>query len=124
MLDTTANWLEIIGFVALIITTVNTLWLRADRARQNAPIYLELHNGKRVYRLPTPVRRQDFSRAEVMGRLGTIPMRGDAQGRYKIAYISNPKFLADIERIYTDNLVEDTLVIPCDDTEYDQFDIA
>lgn len=132
-LDTIANWLDVIGFVALVITAIGStfsairLWI--DNERQKAKIYIALQTKHQTYTLPTPVRRKDFSRAEVQGRLGTIPIKEPEtepgkQNRYKLKYISDPRFLAEIERIYADNRMQDTLVIPCSDDEYNQFNIA
>lgn len=127
-----ANLFEILGFAILIITVISTLItlfntriLRTEQREANKRITLVLevkdNDSSASYTLPGAIRRKDFSRAEIMGRLGMIPLEDESKRFFTLGYVQkNPKFLKDIEEIY--DLKEDAIMtIPCTQAEYDQF---
>lgn len=115
-----ANLAEFVGFFVLIIALVNTHILRTEQKADHKRIILLLEdqNSNRSHQLPGGILRKDFSRGEILGRLGMLPLK---QGtRFKIEMINNPKFLQKIEDIY--NQRDDAiLTIKCTQDEYDQF---
>lgn len=73
------------------------------------------------YTLPGAIMRKDFSRSEIMGRLGMIPLK--TKNRFDLDYAQkNPKFLEDIQRIY-DAKADSIMTIYCSREEYEQFDL-
>jgi len=121
-----ANLAELLGFVVLLITLLSVHVLRAEQREGNKKITLLLEvegQPSRSYPVPGTIRRKDFSRAEIMGRLGMIPRKDKTASQFNLGYVRNPKFLADIERIY--ELKADVIMtIPCSSSEYEQFDFS
>lgn len=132
-LDAQANLAELIGFVILVITLFNTYVLRSEQRKGNQVVRIRLEvkeNPASVYQLPGTIRLKDFSRAEVMGRLGMIRIKDAEQKFFKLGYVQkDPNFLTEIERIQSGKQSnqekiagEFQLVIPCNQEEYDQFE--
>jgi hypothetical protein len=100
--------------------------LRADAERQqrrrDQQVKVLLQNGVRTVELPVALSLAEFSRAEVLGRIGMI----QPGGRFKLAYINTPQFLQQIVQILNcdDTRSELLLTIPCDEAEIEQFAIA
>ena len=84
-----ANLAELIGFAVLIVTLINVHILRTEQREGNKKITLLLEVEGRSdlnYLLPGTIRRKDFSRGEIYGRLGMIPLK---QGtRWQIRYVT------------------------------------
>jgi len=125
-LDWLANLAELIGFCVLLWTFFNVYVLRTEQRLGNKKITLLLEvEGKPSisYTLPSYIRRKDFSRQEVMGRLGMIPLE-DTDKRFDLRYVQkNPNFLKEIEDIY--NRKDDAILkIYCSEKEYQQFDFS
>lgn len=118
------------GIVGLISAVAATgAWLRAraladdlaaERASENEVIgiVLDCEDG-RTRSLPVHLRRREFSRAEVLGRLGMMPMRS-AGARFSLRFLATPQFLADLDRVQSVR-GNDTLRIPCSIAEFEQF---
>ena len=122
-----ANLAEFIGFIVLVLTLLNTYILRTEQREGNKKVTVLLEvegQPSRSYTIPGTIRRKDFSRAEIMGRLGMLPFKNKEQERFYIGYVNkNPKFLQAIEDIY--NLKDDTIItIYCSSKEFDQFDFS
>lgn len=94
----------------------------AERMRQNRAVTLVLQHGARRIELPVELRRAELTRAEILGRLGMIPMRTRGQ-RFSLDYLNTPDFLRQINQIASGN-GPGLLTIPCTAAELDQFDIA
>jgi hypothetical protein len=81
-----------------------------------------LQNGfKQPLKLPFELRRAEFSRSEILGRIGMLPLKQKGS-RFLLEYLATPNFLQQIDQILTsdDNSV---LIIPCNKDEYTQFDL-
>lgn len=121
-----ANLAELIGFAVLIWTFINVRILRTEQREGNKKITLLLEvegQPSRSYTVPGTIRRKDFSRAEIMGRLGMIPRKNNTPN-FVLGYVQkNPKFLLRIERIY-EAKKDITMTIPCSPEEFDQFDFG
>lgn len=113
----------VFAFGAYIQTRLLRSEREAEKERQSQLIRVKLANGNRQIQLPIPMRRADFSRAEVQGRLGNIPLKGGA-GRYKLSHLSTIDFIQAIDRIAKGEDPDNVLIIPCDDAEMDQFDLT
>ena len=114
----------IITVISTLVTLVNIRILRTEQREANKRITLVLEvkdkDSSASYTLPGAIRRKDFSRSEIMGRLGMIPLKEEGT-RFFLGYVQkNPKFLQAIEEIC--ELKEDAIMtIPCTQDEYDQF---
>ena len=95
--------------------------LQAEKQRLNEKIKIILTDGKNSQPLPS-LRRQDVTRSEVQGRLGTIPMLKKGS-RYSIEFLSSPEFIKQIDQI-AEETGHGSLVINCSDAEFNQFDLG
>lgn len=95
--------------------------LALEKKRLNKNITVTLQYGSKQIKLPMDFRRADLTRAEVLGRLGMIPMK-DKGKRFSINYLSSPEFLKQIDMIVEGD-GESLLTIPCNETEFHQFDL-
>jgi hypothetical protein len=93
--------------------------LEKEKLRQNQKVKVILrHGGRQSVELPVPIRRAEFSRSEVMGRIGMIPTRDGK--RFSLAYTNTPEFLERIDQIL-ESSAADTLSISCTEQEFEQF---
>jgi len=124
--------LSIIGSLASIVGTIFALnaWVTAKRLdektelqyqKDNKRVNVKLHYGSEYIPLPVNIRRGDLSRAEILGRIGMIPMK-EKGIRFSLGYLSTPDFLDRINKIL-ESSDDDVLSIPCNESEFNQFDL-
>lgn len=90
------------------------------RQEQRIKVILNIA-GKKKLELPVELRRAEFSRAEILGRIGMIPMKEKGK-RFSLSYTNTTGFLQQINQILAGK--EDAiLTIPCDESEMTQFDL-
>ena len=96
-------------------------FLEQEKVRLSEKIEVVLTNGNEEIRLPE-FRRQEFTRGEIQGRLGTIPMK-ERGSRYSIEYTNMPDYYEKINRIIegSNETVPSVLEIKCTDAEFAQF---
>ncbi|MEH2267549.1 MAG: hypothetical protein V7K68_03805 [Nostoc sp.] len=93
-----------------------------DQKRQEQKIAVILQSGARQrLELPVELRRAELTRAEILGRIGMIPMKVKGQ-RFSLEYLNTPDFLRQINHILASD-GNSILTIPCDESEYAQFDL-
>lgn len=92
-----------------------------EKRRLNQKIAIVLQNGADYYTLKGDTRRAEITRAEVLGRLGTLPMKNKGD-RYSLVYLSTAEFIQRIQKIQ-EGEGTDALVIPCKDDEFEKFDL-
>jgi hypothetical protein len=92
--------------------------LEEEILRSNEKIRIFLTDGKNTQELPS-LRRQDVTRSEIQGRLGTIPMKKKGT-RYSIEYVSSADFIKQIDKIAEES-GQGTLMINCSTVEFNQF---
>jgi hypothetical protein len=126
------QWL---GYVADIIGVLGGIfalfaWLQArrlqknvehEKRRLNQKIAIVLQHGTEYYTLKGDTRRAEITRAEVLGRLGMLPMKNKTE-RYSLEYVSSAEFIQRIQKIQEGEGV-DALVIPCKNDEFEKFDL-
>jgi hypothetical protein len=126
------DWL---GYVADVIGILSALfallaWLSSrrlrkeieqEKARQNKRIRVVLRYGSESLELPVELRRKEFTRAEVLGRLGMIPMK-DKGKRFSLNYLGDQEFLKQLNKI-REGEGDSILIIPCNQEEFEQFAI-
>ncbi|KAA3613940.1 MAG: hypothetical protein DWQ05_16840 [Calditrichaeota bacterium] len=93
--------------------------MKAKEERLNRKITVALQVGGKTYDLPFKFRRAEFTRAEILGRIGMIPTKNPKQ-RFELTYTNTSKFLERVNQI-NDEGGESIFVIPCSDEEFDQF---
>ncbi|WP_419788191.1 hypothetical protein [Pseudodesulfovibrio sp.] len=92
--------------------------LAKERRRLKASIQVVLQHGSETIKLPVDIRRGDFSRAEVLGRIGMIPtVDGE---RFQLQYLNTPTFLMQIDNILKESN-DGVLTIPCTEQEFVRF---
>ncbi len=97
--------------------------LQTEKARQNKTIMVTLqHGGKGTLELPVELRRAEFTRSEILGRLGMIPMKTKGS-RFSLTYLNTAEFLKQINQIMDGN-GDAVLTIPCTEEEFEQFDLT
>lgn len=92
-----------------------------ELARQNRRVRVILQHGGEKIELPMQLRRAELSRAEILGRIGMIPMKKKG-ARFSLAYTSKPEFLAQINQVL-DGTADGTITIACTEDEFRQFDL-
>ncbi len=99
--------------------------LTIDRAlsHQNEKIAVVLCYGSERIELPVELRRAECTRAEILGRVGMIPMKEKGK-RFSIGYCNTPDFLRAINTAAESEAEEGGILsIPCNEEEFSQFDL-
>lgn len=92
------------------------------KERQEQKISVKLQNGARqLLDLPIELCRAELTRAEILGRIGMIPMAEKGK-RFTLSYLSTPDFLRQIHQVVEGN-GDDVLTIPCNEEEFKQFNL-
>jgi len=126
------SFFNFLGSVASILGAIFALmaWIKAskieqelqtEKARQSKKITVALHNGDTKIDLPIELTRAELTRAEVLGRIGMIPMQESGK-RFQLKYTNTSEFLKQIGNIMR-NPEEDILTIPCNKDEIKQFNL-
>lgn len=90
-----------------------------DRERLAQKIEVMLSSGQRTRALFS-ITRSELSRAEVLGRLGMVPLRNaGTKERFSIASLSRPAFVSRIDELKAGSGT--VLEIHCSDVEFEQF---
>jgi len=118
-IGTAANVFDFVGGLAAVWVFFKIRAL--DRLNEPVSIFLSLTTGARKVELPLEMRRRDLSRAEILGRLGMVPMK-NAGTRFALRHLSTPDFIRAINEVMDRKSKE--VVIPCSPQEFDQFDIG
>lgn len=122
-LSTTADLIGILGALFALFA-----WLKArqvqqelahEQQRQRRKITVALSYGARSIELPVQIRRAELTRAEVLGRIGMLPMRSPG-ARFSLSATNTPEFLRRIDEIAGGD-GDTTLSIPCTQAEFEQF---
>ena len=107
---------------AWIQSRKNAETLKNEKKRQLKKVSVVLTYGGKSIELPVELRRSELTRAEVLGRLGMIPMKKKGD-RFSLTYLNSEKFLRRINEI-TDGNGDSVLEISCTEEEFSQFDIG
>ena len=91
-----------------------------ERLQQPIRVTIKLSDGKSELQLPVHLRRGELSRAEVLGRIGMLPMKKTGD-RFEILYFNSPDFFSELDRLQQSE-GEDTLTIVCSKDEFDRFE--
>lgn len=92
-----------------------------ELARQNRRVRVILQHGGEKIELPMQLRRAELSRAEILGRIGMLPMKKKG-ARFSLVYTSRPEFLEQINQVL-DGTADSTITIACTEDEFRQFDL-
>lgn len=121
--------LEIIGNVSNFFGTFGglaaiALWLGQRRAKKLAEVTVKVclrieAEGREIV-LPLEIIRRDVSRAELLGRIGSIPMRKPGT-RFALRNIGTPAVMREINRVSRGET--NLLAIPASIEEVEQFDL-
>jgi hypothetical protein len=128
--------MEWLGYVADVVGLAGAVfallaWLKArqlrqdqekEKERQNKKIKVFLQSTTHRIELPFEMRRAEFTRAEVLGRIGMIPTKNPKE-RFRIEYLNTRDFLLKVNAIM-DGAGDATLEIKCTDEELGQFDLT
>lgn len=127
-LSSLADLVGIISAVLAAFFAIRTYFdLRSEKRRLKGLISIRLSTGAKNYTPPIPIRRGELTRAEVLGRLGMIPVKKQKgqpkeQTRFSIQHLHTEEFLRRLEEI-KDGRGDTVLLIPCDEAEYEQFEV-
>ena len=120
-----ADSLGIFGAIFACFAWIQARQLRREyhreQHRQNKKVMVILQNGADRLELPVELRRAELTRAEILGRLGMIPMK-ERGTRFSLGYVHTPEFLRQVNHIMA-NDGDAILTIPCKEDEFEQFDI-
>jgi hypothetical protein len=131
-LDFIANIIEVATLLFAILAWIQSSRLnrrvREERMKMNKEVKIKLVNGDKSYIVPVPLKGSEVSRAEILGRLGMIPIKPEKainvkSPRFSISYLSTDAFMNRLNEI--DEITSDTTVeISCTDEEFQQFKFA
>lgn len=109
------------GLATLAVSAAGWLEARRSRAQGGAPVsvFLEAPSGARV-QLPLELVRRDLTRAELLGRIGMLPMR-EAGKRFSLRSLGSPATMRAINAISGGEGTE--LILPATEAEVEQFDL-
>ena len=130
MIDPVADAIGVVTAVFALWGWANTVVLRRQIAdaerRRSAAIRVVLKSPTRIVELPLAMVRADMSRAELLGRIGMLPLTpasAQAQGgRFRLRALGRPEFLVALAAVQRGE--RDELVISADEAEIDQFDLS
>ncbi len=123
------TWSDLIGIGTFLFSALSLLFsfrtrqhLKREQARLSEVVKLMIivTDGVERVTLPITVRRAEVSRAEILGRLGMVPMRTKG-ARFALAFVSTMEFCEAVSAIAAGRAT--TLVIPASQSELAQFDI-
>jgi hypothetical protein len=116
------------ALLAAIFSIKTNVELRKEQHRLSGKVKILLKHGDQTYPLPVDMTREELSRAEILGRLGMIPINDEKkleekQPRFALGYLNSEAFLTQLAKIRADggNAV---LEIPCTKAEFEQFDFG
>lgn len=122
-----ANVASVAGFAFAALAWWQALKLRQEATRQQERLQQEIRVilkspvGTKELALPVSPRRADLSRAELLGRIGMIPLKDKHKARFAIAYTNTSDFLTELQRAQQSE-GEDSIVILCSPEEIGQFE--
>ncbi|MCI5145664.1 MAG: hypothetical protein D3923_09060 [Candidatus Electrothrix sp. AR3] len=94
----------------------------SDVGKLSKRVSIVLQCGGEKIELPLELRLADFSRMELLGRIGMLPLKKTGR-RFTIGYLHTSDFLCKINEI-RESVEDGTLIIPCTEEELQQFDVA
>jgi hypothetical protein len=117
--------LEVVGNVSNVFGAIGggfalLAWLRLrafDRENDPVKIILALSGQEARIALPLEMRRRDLTRAELLGRLGMLPMREPGK-RFSLSALASADFMRAVNAAREGASVVE---IPCSQAELDQF---
>lgn len=112
------------GAIGGVFAALGVAKMLMAQRRQNELVTVQLvlqGQGERSVELPLRLRRGDVSRAEMLGRIGMLPMR-EKGARFSLRHLSSPTFFDDLNKVASGK--GGRLVIPASADEFDQFDLG
>jgi len=115
---------NLLGVVSVAVSSAVFVKMKLDERKANkiVSIKLVLVDGSYEVALPLPMLRKDISRAEILGRLGMIPInpkKALSQRGFVIKSMASPAFIEDIIAVQLGKA--DTIKILCTKEEIEQF---
>lgn len=125
-----ADIIGVLGAIFAALAWINTRKIRnearkeTDRQNQKINVILRNYDTGKTITLPVKTSRAEFSRAELLGRIGMIPMKEqkERKERFAITYLNSKEFYQHLDRVRTGSEEHD-FVIPCTENEINQFDV-
>lgn len=116
---------DVVGISAALFAGWQAYKIRQERKqekeRRDKRVKVTLKSTTHKIDLPFELRRGETTRAEILGRIGMIPMK-DKSKRFELQHLNTREFLKNVNEIMDGN--DDTeLVIPCTDGEIEQFNL-
>jgi hypothetical protein len=132
MFDSLGLIADMIGIVGAIFA-VFAWWqsrktnqdLAQERNRLGRTIAIKLAHGGNEIEIPAEIKRADFTRSEILGRIGMLPVKPTLDGkpgRFDIRYLNQPDFFKQLNQI-SDGRGDGVLTIPLTADEFNQFDL-
>lgn len=123
------NFFELIGNLSNVFGTVGgiaaiALWVANRRSarlsQETVNVKLKIQGEGREIALPLEIIRRDLSRAELLGRIGMLPMK-KAGVRFALRELGTPAVMRALNAVVKGETNE--LVIPATAEEVEQFDL-
>ena len=94
IMKTLGDLANVAGVTGAIVSAIGVVRLQMDKWKMSDKVSVHLcidEEGTPQVRLPIYMRRRDVSRAEILGRLGMLPMATPGK-RFTFKYLSTPEF--------------------------------
>jgi hypothetical protein len=113
---------NVLGVASVAVSTAIYMNMKVQERKNNkvVGVKLILVDGSYEVSLPLRMLRKDVSRAEMLGRMGMIPMKEKGK-RFSIRSLFTQEFMDNIMEVQLGK--SDTVIIPCTREEIEQFDI-
>lgn len=122
---------DIIGITAAVFAGWQAYKIRQERKqemeRQDKKVKIVLKGPTHSIVLPFDLRRRETTRAEILGRIGMIPLKplpdGKPKTKFEILYTNTEDFLKRMYEIIGGKEDEE-FIITCESSEIDQFNLS
>lgn len=115
---------NVVGIVGGISATFTAVYLIAERWRNGHLIKVVLQaKGGDYIKLPSKIPRGEFTRAELQGRLRTLPKMNSKQGHYDLLYTNKPEYINQVYKV-ANGWQGRTFTIECTNKELRQFNVT
>lgn len=121
-LEIIGNVSNVAGALCTIIAAIGVIRMLATQRRQVEVVLVRMFDRQndRMVTLPLELLRRDVSRAELLGRIGMLPMRQKG-ARFSIRFFSSPEFYRALNRVAQGE--SDIITILVTPDEVDQFEL-
>jgi len=120
ILETVGYVSDMVGTIGGIVSAVGIIKLLAQKKREEqiVSVFFCVAEGNKTIFLPFEIVRRDVSRAEILGRMGMLPIQ-EKSGRFVVRGLLTPEFFKNLNEVREGKT--SVLHIPITQKELEQF---